>query len=61
MKIQITINQDLYEHIEARKLYFGYRRISEVVEKALYEMINKNTGSDVFKFYLSEIRKKYRK
>lgn len=56
-KIQITINQDLYNHLEAMKLYFGYRRMSEVVIKALDEMINKNAGSDVFQFHLSEIRK----
>lgn len=56
-RIQITINQDLYEHLEAMKLYLGYRRTSEVVTKALDEMINKNTGSNVFQFYLSKIRK----
>lgn len=56
-KIQVNINQDLYNHLEAMKLYLGCRRMSEVVIKALDEMINKNAGSPVFQFYLSEIRK----
>ena len=40
-KISITLNNDLLEHLEAIKLYYGYKSRSAVVEKSLDELISK--------------------
>ena len=39
-KIQATITQDLYDHVEAIKEYGGYGSVSEVVNKALENLVN---------------------
>ena len=52
-KIQITLTNDLFEHLEALKLYFGYKNRSEVVEKSLDELISKCVSDEVFHYYLT--------
>lgn len=57
-KITVTLTDDLFAHLEALKLYYGYSTRSEIVKKALDELINKLAGNDVFWYYLSEARNK---
>ena len=57
-KFTVTLTDDLFAHLEALKLYYGYSTRSEIVEKALDELINKLAGDDVFLYYLSEARNK---
>ena len=52
-KIQITLTNDLFEHLEALKLYYGYKNRSEVVEKSLDELISKCVSNEVFRYYLT--------
>lgn len=55
-KIIVTLTDDLFVHLEALKLYYGYSTRSEIVEKALDELIKKHSSDDVFRYYLSEAR-----
>ena len=55
-KIQATITQDLYDHVEAIKEYGGYRSVSEVVNKALENLVNEYTDNEIYKYYLQKIR-----
>ena len=57
-KFTVTLTDDLFAHLEALKLYYGYSTRSEIVEKALDELINKLVGDNVFLYYLSEARNK---
>ena len=57
-KITVTLTDDLFAHLEALKLYYGYSTRSEIVKTALDELINKLAGNDVFWYYLSEARNK---
>ena len=57
-KFTVTLTDDLFAHLEALKLYYGYSTRSEIVEKALDELINKLAVGDVFWYYLSEARNK---
>lgn len=57
-KFTVTLTDDLFAHLEALKLYYGYSTRSEIVEKSLDELINKLAGDDVFWYYLSEARNK---
>lgn len=57
-KFIATLTDDLFAHLEALKLYYGYSTRSEIVEKALDELINKLASDDVFWYYLSEARNK---
>lgn len=52
-KILITLTNDLFEHLEALKLYYGYKNRSEVVEKSLDELISKRVSNEVFRYYLT--------
>lgn len=55
-KIQATITQELYDHVEAIKEYYGYRSISEVVKKALEKLVNEHTDNEIYKYYLQKVR-----
>lgn len=55
-KIQATITQELYDHVEAVKEYGGYRSISEVVNKALENLVNAYTDNEIYKYYLQKTR-----
>lgn len=57
-KIIVTLTDDLFAHLEALKLYYGYSTRSEIVKKALDELINKLAANDVSWYYLSEARNK---
>lgn len=57
-KFIVTLTDDLFAHLEALKLYYGYSTRSEIVEKALDELIKKHSSNDVFWHYLSEARNK---
>lgn len=57
-KITVTLTDDLFAHLEALKLYYGYSTRYEIVKKALDELINKLAVGDVFRYYLSEARNK---
>ena len=50
-KIQATITQDLYDHVEAIKEYGGYGSVSEVVNKALEKLVNEHTDNEIYKYY----------
>lgn len=55
-KITATLTDDLFAHLEALKLYYGCSTRSEIVKKALDELIKKHSSDDVFWYYLSEAR-----
>ena len=55
-KIQATITQDLYDHVEAIKEYGGYGSMSEVVNKALEKLVNEHTDNEIYKYYLQMVR-----
>lgn len=55
-KIQATITQDLYDHVEAIKEYVGYGSVSEVVNKALENLVNDHNSSEIYKYYLQKVR-----
>jgi hypothetical protein len=55
-KIQATITQDLYDHVEAIKEYGGYGSVSEVVNKALENLVNEHTDNEIYKYYLQKVR-----
>ena len=57
-KITATLTNDLFAHLEALKLYYGYTTRSEIIEKALDELISKHGSNDVFRYYLSGVRNK---
>nr|DAS22389.1 MAG TPA: putative transcriptional regulator [Caudoviricetes sp.] len=55
-RVSVTLTDDLFAHLEALKLYYGYSTRSEIVEKALDELIGKCAGNIIFQHYLSEVR-----
>ena len=55
-KIQATITQDLYDHVEAIKEYGGYGSVSEVVNKALENLVNDYVRNEIYKYYLQKVR-----
>lgn len=55
-RISMTLSNDLVAHLDALKSYYGYKRRSDVVEKALDELINKCASDEVFQYYLAEAR-----
>nr|DAO05193.1 MAG TPA: Toxin protein parE-1, Antitoxin protein, antitoxin, complex, Caulobacter, TA.6A [Caudoviricetes sp.] len=55
-KIQATITQDLYDHVEAIKEYGGYGSVSEVVNKALENLVNEYTDNEIYKYYLQKVK-----
>lgn len=57
-RVSVTLTNDLFAHLEALKIYYGYSTRSEIVEKALDELIKKHSSNDVFQYYLSEARKR---
>lgn len=57
-RFTITLTNDLFVHLEALKSYYGYTNKSEIIEKALDELINKQASDDVFQCYLSKVRKR---
>ena len=57
-KFTATLTNDLFAHIEALKLYYGYTTRSEIIEKALDELISKHASNDVFRYYLSGVKKR---
>lgn len=59
-KVSITLSNDLFEHLEALKLYYGYKSRSAVVEKALDELISKHVSNEVFCYYLACAREELR-
>lgn len=60
-KVSVTVSQDLFEHIEALKIYYGYNSKSEVVEKALDEFIRKYSNNVIFLEYLHNVRENMKK
>ena len=55
-KVQATLTKDMYDHVEAIKEYYGYRSISEAVNKALEKLVNEHTDSEIYKYYLQKVR-----
>ena len=55
-RISISLSDDLLLHLDALKLYYGYKSRSEVVEKALDGLINKHKLDIVFDYYLTVAR-----
>lgn len=55
-KIQATITQDLYDHVEAIKEYGGYGSVSEVVNKALENLVNEYTDNEIYKYYFQKVK-----
>lgn len=56
-RISIALSNDLVAHLDALKSYYGYDRRSDVVEKALDELINKCASDEAFHYYLAGARK----
>ena len=44
-KIIVTLTDDLFARLEALKLYYGYSTRSEMVEKAIDELIKKHSSN----------------
>lgn len=55
-KITISLPDDLFAHIEALKRYYGYSARTEIIIKALDDLIGKCAGNIVFLHYLNEVR-----
>lgn len=55
-KIQATITQDLYVHVEAIKEYFSYGSISQVINKALENLVNEHDNNEIYKYYLQRAK-----
>lgn len=55
-RVSVTLTDDLFMHLEALKMYYDYPSRSEVIRKALDELINKHTSNETFKFYLKGAR-----
>ena len=55
-KVQATLTKDMYDHVEAVKEYGGYGSISEVVNKALENLVNDHDRSEIYKYYLQKVR-----
>lgn len=55
-RVSVTLTDDLFMHLEALRMYYGYPSRSEVIRKALDELINKHTSNETFKFYLKGAR-----
>lgn len=55
-RISITLSDDLVLHLDALKMYYDYKSRSEVVEKALDELIHKHSLDIVFQYYLTGAR-----
>lgn len=55
-RVSVNLSDDLFMHLEALRMYYDYPSRSEVIRKALDELINKNTSSEVFKCYLKGAR-----
>jgi hypothetical protein len=59
-KVLITLTSDIFEHLEALKIYYGYKSRSAVVEKALDELISKHVSNEIFHYYLACTRQELR-
>ena len=57
-RVSVTITDDLFMHLEALKMYYGYPSRAEVIRKALDELIKKHSSNDVFRYYLNAARKR---
>ena len=55
-RVSVTLTNNLLEHIEALKLYYGYSSRAEVIRKALDGLIDEHTTNEVFGYYLKEVR-----
>lgn len=55
-KVQTTLTKDMYDHVEAIKEYGGYRSVSEVVNKALENLVNDHARNEIYKYYLQKVR-----
>lgn len=56
-KITVTLTDDLFMHIEALRMYYGYNSRAEVLRKALDDLISKCTQNERFYYYRKEARK----
>lgn len=55
-KVSVTLTDDLFMHIEALRMYYGYNSRAEVLRKALDDLISKCTQNERFYYYLKEAR-----
>lgn len=55
-RISVTITDDLFMHLEALRMYYDYPSRTEVIRKALDELISKCSSSEVFHLYLKGAR-----
>lgn len=55
-RVSVTITDDLFMHLEALRMYYDYPSRSEVIRKALDELINKHTSDEAFQYYLKGAR-----
>lgn len=47
-KVSVTLTDDLFLHLEALKLYYDYPSKSEVIRKALDDLISKWASDEAF-------------
>ena len=55
-RVSVTLTDDLFMHLEALRMYYDYPSRSEVIRKALDDLISKNSSSEVFDAYVSGAR-----
>jgi len=55
-RVSVTLTDDLFIHLEALRMYYGYNSRAEVTRKALDDSISKCSSSTVFDAYVSRAR-----
>lgn len=55
-RVSVTFTDDLFMHLEALRMYYGYNSRAEVIRKALDELISKCSSSEVLRLYLKGAR-----
>lgn len=56
-KVQTTLTQDEYNHLLALKNYLGFDSMSETISFAIQNEFKRHQASDIYRYYLNEVRK----
>lgn len=55
-RVTVNLNDDLFMHLEALRMYYDYNSRSEVIRKALDDLISKHTSGEAFHLYIEGAR-----
>lgn len=55
-RVSVNLSDDLFMHLEALRMYYGYPSRAEVIRKVLDDSISKCSSSTVFAAYVSGAR-----